>query len=59
MVRAILIATAGTLTATTAPSLVGQERGFEPGDYYDLVTVEDAALSPAGDLVAFTVTRVV
>ena len=59
MVRAILITTAGTLAATTATSVIGQERGLEPGNYYDLVTVEDAALSPAGDLVAFTVTRVV
>jgi dipeptidyl aminopeptidase/acylaminoacyl peptidase len=44
------------LTATPGPSSA-QQRGFEPADYYDLVTVGDVAISPEGDLVAFTVTR--
>lgn len=44
------------LTATPGPSSA-QQRGFEPADYYDLVTVGDVAVSPEGDLVAFTVTR--
>ena len=34
-----------------------QQRGFQPADYYDLITVGDVAVSPEGDLVAFTVTR--
>lgn len=36
-----------------------QERGFEPQDYYRIVTVSDVAVSPSGAYVAFTVTRVV
>ncbi len=58
MVRAILVTTACSLAAAMATSVIGQERGFEPEDYYDIITVADAALSPAGDLAAFTVTRV-
>jgi len=36
-----------------------QTRGFEPQDYYRIVTVSDVAVSPSGSYVAFTVTRVV
>ncbi len=36
-----------------------QTRGFEPQDYYRIVTVSDVAVSPSGRYVAFTVTRVV
>ena len=36
-----------------------QRRGLQPADYYDLVTVDEVAVSPEGDLVAFTVTRIV
>ena len=36
-----------------------QRRGLLPADYYDLVTVDEVAVSPEGDLVAFTVTRIV
>jgi len=39
--------------------LSGQSRGFEPADYYDLVDLSDLAMAPLGDMVAFTVTRVV
>ena len=35
-----------------------QQRGLQPTDYYDLVTVGDVAVSPEGDRVAFTVTRI-
>jgi dipeptidyl aminopeptidase/acylaminoacyl peptidase len=36
-----------------------QARGLLPQDYYDLVTVSEVAVSPAGSFVAFTVTTVV
>lgn len=39
--------------------LAGQNRGLEPEDYYDLVTVSQVATSPSGAFVAFTVTTVV
>lgn len=42
-----------------AVSVEGQSRGFEPADYYDLVNVSQVAMAPLGDMVAFTVTRVV
>ena len=45
------------LVATPGPGSA-QQRGFQPADYYDLVTVGDVAVSPEGDLVAFTVTRI-
>jgi len=37
---------------------LGQGGGFQPQDYYRIVTVSDVAMSPTGDYVAFTVTRV-
>ena len=37
---------------------LGQRRGFEPTDYYKMVEVEDVAVSPDGNLVAFTQTRI-
>ena len=40
-------------------SSFAQKRGLMPADYYREVVVSDVALSPAGDLVAFTVTTVV
>jgi dipeptidyl aminopeptidase/acylaminoacyl peptidase len=36
-----------------------QSRGFQPTDYYDVVTVGEVAMAPLGDMVAFTLTRVV
>jgi dipeptidyl aminopeptidase/acylaminoacyl peptidase len=42
-----------------AGPLDGQSRGFEPTDYYDVLNVSQVAMAPLGDLVAFTVTRVV
>lgn len=39
--------------------LWAQARGFEPEDYYDMVSVSDVALAPNGAYVAFTVTTVV
>ena len=36
-----------------------QKRGLTPADYYREVVVSDVAVSPAGNLVAFTVTTVV
>ena len=47
-----------TLAFGVLAPVVGQQRGFQPEDYYDIVEVSDVAVSPAGELVAFTVTRV-
>jgi dipeptidyl aminopeptidase/acylaminoacyl peptidase len=44
------------LAAVPGPTSA-QQRGFQPTDYYDLVGVSEVAVSPEGDLVAFTVTR--
>ncbi|MFV2007371.1 MAG: prolyl oligopeptidase family serine peptidase [Longimicrobiales bacterium] len=46
------------ILAVAAGSISAQQRGLSPEDYYDLVTVSDVAVSPLGDLVAFTVTSV-
>jgi dipeptidyl aminopeptidase/acylaminoacyl peptidase len=40
-------------------SAAAQERGFQPEDYYRIVTVSEAVVSPPGTFVAFTVTTVV
>ena len=48
---------AWVLLATMPGASSAQQRGLQPADYYDLVTVGDVAVSPEGDLVAFTVTR--
>jgi dipeptidyl aminopeptidase/acylaminoacyl peptidase len=47
------------LTSVSTPSLCAQARGFQPEDYYSLVSVSDVATSPTGGFVAFTVTTVV
>lgn len=52
-----LLGTGWMLLAAMPGPISAQERGFQPADYYDLVTVGDVAVSPEGDLVAFTVTR--
>ena len=49
---------AWALWAAMAWPTSAQQRGFQPADYYDLVSVGDVAVSPEGDLVAFTVTRI-
>ena len=54
-----LLGTSWVLLAAMAGPVFAQQRGFQPADYYDLVTVGDVAVSPEGDLVAFTVTRIV
>ena len=46
------------MLVVAAGSLSAQQRGLRPEDYYDLVTVSHVAVSPLGDLVAFTVTSV-
>ncbi|MBE22070.1 MAG: hypothetical protein CME22_00115 [Gemmatimonadetes bacterium] len=46
------------LVFSASEKLVGQQRGLEPSDYYDMVSVGDVEISPDGDLVAFTVTRI-
>ena len=52
-----LLGAAWVLLATT-PGPAAAQRGLQPADYYDLVTVGYVAVAPEGDLVAFTVTRV-
>ncbi len=52
-----MLGAAWVLLAAMAGPTSAQQRGFQPADYYDLVTVGDVAVSPEGDLVAFTVTR--
>src|SRR5581483_4157117 len=47
------------LIAGLAAPAQGQKRGFVATDYYKEVVPSEVALSPAGDLVAFTVTTVV
>jgi dipeptidyl aminopeptidase/acylaminoacyl peptidase len=46
-------------TILLASSVTAQQRGFQPQDYYRLVNTGDVQISPAGDLLAFTVTTVV
>lgn len=46
------------LLTATPENASAQRPGFQPADYYDLVTVSEVAVSPEGDLVAFTVTRI-
>jgi len=53
-----LLGAAWTLLAAMPGPTSAQRRGLQPADYYDLITVGDVAVSPEGDLVAFTVTRV-
>lgn len=50
---------AGFAALLFVPTAAAQQRGFLPQDYYRLVTPSDVQVSPAGDLVAFTVTTVV
>lgn len=42
-----------------AGALQAQSRGFVPQDYYRLQNVGDVAVRPTGDMVAFTVTRMI
>ena len=49
---------AWALWAAMAWPTSAQQRGFQPADYYDLVSVGDVVVSPEGDLVAFTMTRI-
>ena len=53
-----LLCAAWVLSAATPGHTSAQRRGLQPADYYDLVTVGDVAVSPEGDLVTFTVTRI-
>ena len=53
-----LLGAVWVLLATTPGPGSAQRRGLQPADYYDLVTVGDVAVSPEGDLVAFTATRI-
>ncbi len=38
-----------TLAFGVLAPVVGQQRGFQPEDYYDIVEVSDVAVSPAGE----------
>ncbi|MEX0690856.1 MAG: S9 family peptidase [Gemmatimonadales bacterium] len=46
------------LAVFTFSPLTAQTRGLQPQDYYRMTFVGDVALSPTGDLVAYTVTTV-
>lgn len=48
---------AGDLAFAQAPAT--QVRGLQPTDFYSEVTIEDVAIRPQGDLVAFTVMTIV
>lgn len=55
-------ATIGALSTTlllAASEAAAQRRGIVPEDEYRVVTVGEVAVAPAGDRVAFTVTRVI
>ena len=62
--QAILIPRFGPLIGllvlffTVCQTLSGQQRGLEPADYYGMVSIGDVKISPDGNLVAFSVTRV-
>jgi dipeptidyl aminopeptidase/acylaminoacyl peptidase len=47
------------LAVTPAWAQAPDQRAFTPADWYRLTSVSSPAMSPAGDLVAFTVTRAV
>ena len=57
--RIPLVAAILAVTAVSPATTSGQERGYQPEDYYDLVNVGQVAMSPTGRYVAFTVTSVV
>lgn len=44
--------------AVAVPGSASAQGGFQPTDYYSVVSVGEVAVAPDGDLVAFTVTRV-
>ncbi len=62
--QAILIPRFGPLVGllvlvfSVSEALVGQQRGLEPPDYYGMVSIGEVEISPDGNLVAFSVTRV-
>lgn len=49
---------ATAVAALLASPLGAQERGYQPEDYYRLVTVGEVSMAPTGRYVAFTVTTV-
>ena len=55
--RILLVAVVGVLVG--AASAAAQPRGLTPADYYKEVVVEDVAMRPQGDMVAFTVMTIV
>jgi dipeptidyl aminopeptidase/acylaminoacyl peptidase len=55
----VLVTVCVGVSLAVAQSARAQTRGFEPADYYKIVTVSDVAMAPLGDMVAFTVTRIV
>ena len=54
----LLLPLAGPVTGQESSGLAGQERGVVAEDYYRMVFVDDVAISPTGDRVALTVTRI-
>ncbi|SVB33895.1 uncharacterized protein METZ01_LOCUS186749, partial [marine metagenome] len=49
-----LLLTITFLILVTAP-LSAQERGLQPMDFYNELTIQGVAMSPTGELIAFTV----
>jgi len=58
MARRPIVGLIALIALVGAPA-TAQERGFRPEDCYRIVTVSEAAVSPTGTFVAFTVTSVV
>ena len=57
MPRRSLVGLLCLLLSPLAP-IRAQDRGFRPEDYYKIVNVSEAVVSPTGAYVAFTVTTV-
>ena len=57
-VKMLLVGCLAVVVAVAAP-VSGQQRGFQPTDYYRMASVSEPAMSPTGAYVAFTVTRVI
>ena len=55
MARRPIVGLLCILLAPFVPAVSAQDRGFRPEDYYEIVNVAEAVVSPTGSYVAFTV----
>ena len=53
------VLTSNLIALSLTGPVQAQQRGYLPADYYDLTTVSDVRVAPAGDRAAFVVTRVI